>query len=841
MNFIHCPMVIADAENIIFTTAADFISNSNQPVFLTGKAGTGKTTFLKYIKEHCKKNSVIVAPTGVAAINAGGTTIHSFFQLPFAPFVPVKKGWNKGETVDKHRLLSKLRLNAERKEIMQQMELLIIDEISMVRCDVLDAIDTVLRHTRNNPGKAFGGVQVLYIGDLYQLPPVVKEEEWNLLNSCYDNQYFFSSSVIRENPPIYIELKKVYRQADLAFINLLNKVRNNEMNEEDLAFLHSRYFPAFKAAKEDNFITLTTHNNKADEINRVELSELPGKIFSYNAAVEGEFYERSYPADEVLNIKAGAQVMFLKNDLEKIRRYYNGKIGIVDRVDDDKIFVKCINNGSEQIIEVKRETWRNIQYALDKKTQQVEEKELGSFTQYPLRLAWAITIHKSQGLTFEKAVIDAGSAFAPGQVYVALSRCTSIEGIVLRSRISEKSLHSDDRIVQFCSKQEEREEQLVLLNEAKKLYQQEIIYGLFNFNESIVQINGLIDFVAENNSFGKNVAGWLESIKQQLTLFSGHGNKFTEILSGLFDASEMPEANERVNMRLMKAAEWFLAEYEKLKAVLQQSSAVTDNRQLSSEYNSRLQKLWDHLCQHMHLLGGIKESGFALEKYREHKSGFVKEPLAVNSYSGKSAYISKDISHPELYHALKEKRDEIAREKGIPLYMVCGTISLEQMANYLPQTLQALDKIIGFGKIKLKQFGNDFIFIIQNYCEQNNIEPVAEMMPEKRVIKAKSKKQKPDTKKLSFGLYKEGKTIVEISKERNLSPTTIEGHLAYFIESGELNIEELVEPEKQLYISDTIQKTGTGSLQKIKEQLPEISYAELKWVIAHDNFRNGKN
>lgn len=833
-------MLYADAENTVFTTAADFINNSNQPVFLTGKAGTGKTTFLKFIREHSNKNIVVVAPTGVAAINAGGTTIHSFFQLPFAPFLPVNNDhFGNNASIDKHSLLGKLRLNAERKEVMQQLELLIIDEISMVRCDVLDAIDTVLKHIRGNHHKPFGGVQVLYIGDLYQLPPVVKDEEWQLLRNCYQNQYFFSSQVIITQPPVYIELEKVYRQADLSFINLLNKVRNNEMGEQDLAFLHSRYLPAFQPIKEDNYITLTTHNNKADEINQEALANLQGQVFSFKAAIEGEFYEKSFPAEEFLNIKTGAQVMFLKNDMEKVRRYYNGKIGVVDSVEEDKIWVKCNTAGMEQLIEVKKEVWRNIQYSLNKKTQQVEEQELGSFSQYPLRLAWAITIHKSQGLTFEKAIIDAGKAFAAGQVYVALSRCTGIEGIVLRSKISVNSLHSDQRIVDFCSRQKSHAGYSAALLDAKRIYQQETIQSLFDFGYSMSCFKALQILVKENNAFGKSTLDWLMSLQEQLDLCFRHGSKFIDVLATHFTEKDLPVENDIIQQRLVKASDWFLAEFIKIKSALTQSPAITDNRQLANDYNGLLQKLWDDICRHLHLLV-VSQKGFSMEEFRAQKSSFKTEALPVTAYSGKSGFVPKDILHPELYNALKDKRNEISKEKGMPIYIVCSTLSLEQMTNYLPQTLQELGKISGFGKIKLKQFGNEFIRIIQDYCELNNLESVSINTPAKKVKKSLSKTNKAlkaDTKKISFDLYKEGKKIKEIAQERNLAESSIEGHLAYFIESGEIDINELVDAEKLLSITGIIKKTGAASLQKIKEQLPDISYTELKWVIASEKHK----
>ncbi|MEO6356356.1 MAG: AAA family ATPase, partial [Ferruginibacter sp.] len=459
-----------DITNTSFQLASDFVNYTQASLFLTGKAGTGKTTFLKHIKENGVKNTVVVAPTGVAAINAGGTTIHSFFQLPFTPFIPVSTGYGASDTIsDKHSLIGRLRLTNDRKEVMQKLELLIIDEISMVRCDVLDAIDTVLRHVRSQYAAPFGGVQVLLIGDMYQLPPVVKSEEWQLLAPYYKSEYFFNSHVIELQQPVYIELNKIYRQNDGAFVQVLNQVRNNEMDQESYQLLHTRYLPAFYPAREENYITLTTHNSKADTINFKALNELDGKVFSFDATVEGEFYEKAFPADVNLKLKVGTQVMFLKNDIEKVRRYFNGKIGVVEKIEDDKIFVQCRDEPTP--IEVKKEKWKNIRYSLDKTTNQIEENEIGSFTQFPLRLAWAITIHKSQGLTFEKAIIDAGEAFAPGQVYVALSRCTTLAGMILHSRINNHSLRNDRRISEFASAQRTSARQLQLLQQAKHLFQ----------------------------------------------------------------------------------------------------------------------------------------------------------------------------------------------------------------------------------------------------------------------------------------------------------------------------------------------------------------------------------
>src|SRR6185436_15160813 len=440
-----------DLNNEMFRLAAELVNQSSRNIFLTGKAGTGKTTFLKYIRENCPKQIAVVAPTGVAAINAGGVTVHSFFQLPISPFIPETNGFrnNNEATVNKNSLLSKLRMTADKKRVLQELELLIIDEISMVRCDILDAVDTVLRHIRRRYYERFGGVQVLFIGDMFQLPPIIKEQEWSFLKEFYNGPYFFDSRVLQEDPPVYIEFNKIYRQREERFIGVLNQVRNNELDEDGRLLLERSFTPHFKSNKDDGYIILTTHNEKARIKNDSELNRLTAPLFFYKAEIEGDFPENIYPVEEQLQLKIGSQVMFIKNDTEKIKRYFNGRIGTVVELESDKIVVQC--KEEPEPIEVKKEKWQNIRYAVDKTTKQLQEEVLGSFTQYPLRLAWAITIHKSQGLTFDKVIIDAGDAFAPGQVYVALSRCTTLDGIVLQSRIRTTNVFTDPRIVQFSN------------------------------------------------------------------------------------------------------------------------------------------------------------------------------------------------------------------------------------------------------------------------------------------------------------------------------------------------------------------------------------------------------
>ena len=382
--------------NEIFDLAYRFVTETSENIFLTGKAGTGKTTFLKYLKENATKNIVVAAPTGVAAINAGGVTLHSLFQLPFHPFLPTRK--------HKDELLAKIRYNKQRQQLLRKMEVLVIDEISMVRCDVMDAIDTILRSIRRNYDTPFGGVQLLCIGDLHQLPPVAQNHEWSILQEYYTTPFFFFCLSIKEEMPLMIELNKIYRQKEDSFVRLLNKVRNNQMDADDFEDLHMRYDPLFSPIPNEKYITLTSHNKQAAEINQRKIENLFTPPFTFKADVEEDFPEHAFPAEAELVLKEGAQVMFLKNDIVA-KRYFNGKIGVVNLLEKDKIIVDC--DGIE--IEVGKETWENTRYTLNRADGKLEQETLGTFTQYPLRLAWAITIHKSQGLTFEKVMIDAGA------------------------------------------------------------------------------------------------------------------------------------------------------------------------------------------------------------------------------------------------------------------------------------------------------------------------------------------------------------------------------------------------------------------------------------------------
>lgn len=524
-----------------------FIHQTNQCIFLTGKAGSGKTTLLKKIMESTFKETVVLAPTGIAALNAGGSTIHSFFLLPFSPFIPehqVEQQMN-GSVVfeNKSTLIRHFKHTKQRKQLMRSLELLVIDEVSMLRADLLDAMDWVLRNQRdiNEP---FGGVQVLFIGDLYQLPPIVRPEEWQVLQKHYATPHFFSAKVLQEHPMAFVELDKIFRQSDPTFIDMLNQFRTNTVTQETLTHLQKRIVPSDRDYN-NGIITLTTHNQKANQINTSALAQLEDKPITYQATVTGEFPENIYPLDYTLVLKKGAQVMFVKNDPSAEKKFYNGKMAKVVELDKNSIKVQFLEDNS--IIEVEEYEWENKQFTLNS-ANEIEEKVMGTFVQYPLKLAWAITIHKSQGLTFDQAQIDMRDVFAPGQAYVALSRLRSLEGLHLTSAIRSNALQIDQHIVAFTQHRDQPEHLQQHFNNGRWYYAVSMCQRAFDLSELIreMDLHGLTYAAAPKKSIKADHHPWFISQMGQITQLRDPAEKFVRQLASIGNANDSNRLFERI-------------------------------------------------------------------------------------------------------------------------------------------------------------------------------------------------------------------------------------------------------------------------------------------------------
>lgn len=553
-------MAELDVQNTAFMQAVSFVNHTNRNIFLTGKAGTGKTTFLKYIQQHSYKKMAVAAPTGVAAMNAGGTTLHSLFWLPFGLYIEdYELAWNDDDShiYNRRRLFGKVKLTKQRRALLQEIDLLVIDEVSMLRADTLDAIDAILKNVRRD-ARPFGGTQVLFVGDMYQLPPVVKDRERDIMGQYYPSPFFFDAKVLREYPPILLELNKIYRQSEQTFIEILNDIRNNCCTQQQLEVLNSYYKPDFIPPPDEPYITLTTHNHRADTINKRELDSLVGKTVVLNAKVSNDFPASLYPAEMELTLKMGAQVMFIRNDSGDERRYYNGKIGYVKHIDSvgDSLIVD-FKDGSDSV-EVKREEWENIRYNYDKSKDKIEEEVLGTFAQFPLRLAWAITIHKSQGLTFSRAIIDAGASFAAGQVYVALSRLRTLDGLVLLSRIPPHSIRTDQQVTLFSRNAVAEGEVTKLLEASQRNYIGHLLLQAFKWDRVVeTSVTLRTDLATRNIADQEEAMRFIEVVCIACEGLLEVANKFRNQLDGLLNKQEHADY-PRIHERTSKAAEWFL-------------------------------------------------------------------------------------------------------------------------------------------------------------------------------------------------------------------------------------------------------------------------------------------
>ena len=720
--------------------AWDFVENTGRSIFLTGKAGTGKTTFLKTVVKNSRKRPIVVAPTGVAAINAGGMTIHSFFQLPFSPYVP-------GARVE-----SKFDFGREKRKIIASINLLIIDEISMVRADLLDAIDSVLRRFRDRY-QPFGGVQLLMIGDLAQLTPVVTPEDEQVLKPYYDTPYFFGSKALQQTEYVTIQLEHVYRQQDSKFIEILNQVRGGHPSQEALNTLNTRVIAdshcnttrsksnlSTQNAQLHSAIRLTTHNNLANFYNESELQKLPGQAFQYRAEVKGTFPDYSYPTAETLVLKPGAQVMFVKNDPSGEHRYYNGRIGHVKEISQSRLTVYC--EGDKDVIEVEPLEWENTRYSLNENTREIEAEVQGTFKQMPLRLAWAITIHKSQGLTFDRAIIDANQSFAPGQVYVALSRCRTLEGLVLASSLQAHAIINDERVDSYIAQQEsEAQRSIEQLPQLKQEYERNLLLQLFDFRPLLYQQETMVRIFAEFFyhsyaslkllhdqallDFRQKVidvaAKWQQKI-QTMTIEQLHDNDFQNRVRRSADYFA-----DTLNAILAKPLELTAkVETNNKQAIRRMSNALPDERQtwLSRRY----------------LLIKIAEKGFTVSTYLKEKQMSMLDAIDESS--------------------LKPKRQRERKPKA-------------------------------------------------------------------------PKEVKPKTWEVSLALYRQHKSPADIARERSLTLGTVLGHLKRYVDSGEVDLDDLVSREHQLIIANVIRKIGTTDGTTAIKNLcpPDITFDEIRLML----------
>lgn len=711
-----------DSPNDIFSLAADIVQNTSQSVFLTGKAGTGKTTFLHHIKNNVDKNIIVAAPTGVAAINAGGVTLHSLLQLPFEPYIPNYEG--------KKKLEYHFKLRKSKIEMLRELELLIIDEVSMLRADTLDAIDYMLRRYRD-PYQAFGGVQVLFIGDMFQLPPVVQQNEWEELKHYYPSPFFYHAQVLEDNMPLYIELKTIYRQSDQQFIDILNNIRNNCVTAKDLTILNQRYNPSFKPSEaNEKYIVLCTHNYKADRINNEELSQLPDSAVTFKGKISGDFSENALPTESDLTLKLGAQVMFIRNDAGDKRRYYNGKLATISYLSEDKIFVRFDDNSE---MELERETWRNVRYSLNTDSGDIEEEELGSFTQYPIRLAWAITIHKSQGLTFDRVIIDAGQAFAAGQVYVALSRCTSLEGIILYSRITPNSIHTDEGAIAFARQEKSLEYLKAVLIDEKPRYCANRLKSSFDWSTVIHATRSFYELVSEKK---------IPNQEEVLGMASRFCNKAIE------------------------------------------------QEDIARNFRKELESILSRLPLNM--------------------------PLLQQRVCKAAMYFHRDIQLHILV-PLKSHLGELKNASKVKLYLR----NANEIVNTLESFLAKLETI-HYGDILLT--GNVVFDRLEITKKEKEVER-----------QTKTNAKKGDSVRLTLELFNCGKSVKEIAAERNLSTTTIEGHLAALVLEGELEANLIIEDNKLNRLVNLINNLkDRSSLGVIKSQLPdEFSYFDIKVILSH--------
>ncbi len=753
--------------------AARFVNSTNRHVFLTGKAGTGKTTFLHKLAASTHKRYVILAPTGIAALNAKGVTIHSQFLLPFGAFLPEKQrplDIPEGAFHDQDTLTRRHPLNAIRRHVLREVDLLIIDEVSMLRADLLDAIDFRMRAVRQNRYQSFGGAQVLLIGDLYQLPPVVKDDEWRVMQRYYASMHFFESHVIKQHGYAHIELDRIFRQQDGNFIHILNNLRNNTVTQEDVTELNRHYRPEISAQDSDGVITLTTHNYKADELNQRALAQLPGKSHTYDAVIESDFPQSMYPVLERIELKVGAQVMFVKNDLEKA--YFNGKLARVEAIGHGGITVRMYEGAGEKLAAgtylLKRETWENKRYIVDGSTHEQKEELLGTFEQYPIKLAWAITVHKSQGLTFTKAIIDVGHAFAPGQVYVALSRLRSLDGLILRTRIDPSVVSSDREVVAFTQRGLDQVPLPQQLQASQREYLQLLLAGTFDFSDMLRKVEYTQKDHPETAQFeDESMKTALQVFREKLRTEEENTQKFRGQLMRLL----MEGRRDELLVRIEKGGAYY-----------------------GDLLQAQMKALFQHMAQ-AEMLSRTKEYTNALKEI----DGMLMKKMATIAKVG---YLTTCILNGE----------EVKRQKDIENDLSGKRAAMVSEARAWAE--EHRPKASGRSGRTRKR---------RNAGEEGEGGSGGEG----------GKRTKGATYETTYALVKEGFSLEQIAAERSMAKSTIEGHFARGIAEGVLDIDGLMPVEERDLIADWMRenlKEGLNGAQKHFDG--RFGYGQLRMVQA---------
>lgn len=815
------PMDNVSSYNYNLELVRFYVENTDRNIFLTGKAGTGKTTFLRDLAATTFKRMVILAPTGVAAINAGGMTIHSFFQMPFGPQIPDDvRVIDSADVVIPFASRNIKKIRKQKMKLIRSLDLIVIDEISMVRSDLLDAVDSVLRGLRHSD-KPFGGVQMLMIGDIHQLAPVAKQEEWELLKPYYKSVYFFDSHVLQKSSYISVELDHVYRQADKDFVDLLNKVRDNRLDSTGLAMLNKCYRPDFKPDEEDGYVTLMTHNSQVDDFNEDKMASLDTKKKIFHADINGNFPENSYPTKDQLALKVNAQVMFVKNDPSVEKAYYNGKIGKVMDFDDDNgtVMVRC----KDEIVKVTPVKWENVEYVVNEKTGEIEENVLGSFQQIPLKLAWAITIHKSQGLTFDKLVIDASRAFAHGQIYVALSRCTSLEGLVLRSKLTSRTLTPDYNISSFLCDMEKKNPDENQMQSDKERYEYSMLIELFDFKELDERLAKLFNVVFENkNIFDRKVIE--KGFELKSVIYNNVvtvAQRFKKQIDVMVAQQSDVENNAVLQGRIIKGCEYF----KKSIAVLEDIRTLaldTENVAVNNDIQEALVALSEVVFVKNRCLD-IAGKGFDVKDYlRVRNKAHV--DFVFNKKDLKRQELKMSKEDRLLYNTLMDWRKEKADDNNVTQVQILPKKVIEEIVRNKPVNRSDLKRIAKLGLTKIKKFGAEIINMVLSSQGFDVVEDKKKDIDSDILT---------DTENKTKELFDRGLTIEDVSRERGISKTTVENHICKIIQKGCMDVRSFVTDDKIELMKEYFVECRDPSLSAARDVLgEEYSYFELKAVLS---------